>query len=1071
MIGTITFYEATMESSPLMTAEYQSELEKNTREYLDRLRQIDHILQGPIRTIIRYSWSGTLLTDDRPPRYPEWLTEKRLEKPTPKLVPTNVCLATIQHLQKLIRRFPWLEDEAKASIDAAAAIITERYQQEYTPEDYFRRCVQLLSSPTFGMLNPISASEIFRLLMGLGEQFAHSGAGCLAFFALLWPLRRRRAGARIDPSPTNAYVTAKCLIPLVELRSMCHRRAQLYSDVRGNIHRLALLKEGCDPYASWKFQAELDELYRNVSDLKSIAIDRIALERCEQQIGEMIRQEPTELPAVLYEKVLKAICNALEGIAATSTNVYNRANETANLIEMKLVKPLREIREFMRRSDGEPPWAGSPPSNESDVTAIGESLKDLGFFSEDDNGLVEALSEKLAGMPVRKLPDLAVGAEKSLTKCREIIRQIQNAAVLSQPFPLDVEQAKKALATLADANREVAKALHTPIRKHARYCEQVLNREIAYASADNLTDFDAAELASALTVAIRTELLESRPQVEDAVAKTLVGMQRDGSWRPGTPYFLLNGSAGIRPPSAEIVWALASAVKRHPGIRVADPYLFQFVDWLERTQRTLPREERYLAELVPARIRNESDQVGNERPLAKYLQKTIGDKPDVGWPADRVRKERQIHLETTAYAVNALLAVRELVEHRLWELCERRFTLAPAGVSLKKMDPVDLMAPHAHRLHFKLAEIARQAQAAGAEAKYSLILHGPPGSSKTAVAGALSQEMWKRTPRLGRAGHRLIRITPADFTRMGEDRVDSEAQLIFNLLSHVRGVTILFDEIDDLLRRRDFATKERARFLDLVTPAMLNRLQDLRDVCKKQELCFLFGTNYIEKIEPALMRPGRIDARLPVVYPDYRSRQALAYKAFEKWREKHPLSEPHRDALERSAALLATAAAAWPWNLYVRLCKQFTDDVLPKAGKPDDPWLGLSGKEKSEAYRVAESTFAGWWEKQAMTHNAEAELRKDYERRLNESPGSAELHIEYLYYMISLVGGEAGTEHALKESFGGSELVKELREHLVDDIAFLPHVKVSSGVQADANSGAARVESPPVSAPSRRASR
>ncbi|HXH92354.1 MAG TPA: hypothetical protein VNN25_12305, partial [Thermoanaerobaculia bacterium] len=61
----------------------------------------------------------------------------------------------------------------------------------------------------------------------------------------------------------------------------------------------------------------------------------------------------------------------------------------------------------------------------------------------------------------------------------------------------------------------------------------------------------------------------------------------------------------------------------------------------------------------------------------------------------------------------------------------------------------------------------------------------------------------------------------------------------------------------------------------LVVPAMLNRLQDLRDVCPRQELCFVLATNYIDNIEPALVRKGRIDAVIPLVYPDRTSRAAL----------------------------------------------------------------------------------------------------------------------------------------------------------------------------------------------------
>ncbi len=88
---------------------------------------------------------------------------------------------------------------------------------------------------------------------------------------------------------------------------------------------------------------------------------------------------------------------------------------------------------------------------------------------------------------------------------------------------------------------------------------------------------------------------------------------------------------------------------------------------------------------------------------------------------------------------------------------------------------------------------------------------------------------------------------------------DSEARLIFDLLGGVRGVTVFFDEIDDLLRRRTGGGNHHSSFMELVVPAMLNCLADLRDACPRQEICFLLATNCVDSIEPALIRKGRID--------------------------------------------------------------------------------------------------------------------------------------------------------------------------------------------------------------------
>jgi len=293
------------------------------------------------------------------------------------------------------------------------------------------------------------------------------------------------------------------------------------------------------------------------------------------------------------------------------------------------------------------------------------------------------------------------------------------------------------------------------------------------------------------------------------------------------------------------------------------------------------------------------------------------------------------------------LGIRELMEFRLWQLCEKRFTILEPTRHLIEIDAVDLGAIHSERLHRKLARMAHQTTGDNYEdAEYSLILHGPPGSSKTAITEALAMEMWRSTyPE--RRKVRLIRITPADFTRKGEDRLDSEARIIFGILGRVRGVTILFDEIDDLLRIRE--GRGDASFFKLVVPAMLNRLQDLRDAAPRQEICFVLATNYVDRIEPALMRKGRIDARYALVYPDRESRCCTLGKRVTKLRElrlknqEEEWAEWAADVLERDfSAIIIEGTDYWPWKTFDAFCKLVVEELK-------DVWQRESTEESKKA--------------------------------------------------------------------------------------------------------------------------
>ncbi len=272
--------------------------------------------------------------------------------------------------------------------------------------------------------------------------------------------------------------------------------------------------------------------------------------------------------------------------------------------------------------------------------------------------------------------------------------------------------------------------------------------------------------------------------------------------------------------------------------------------------------------------------------------------------------------------------------------------------------------------------MAYRAKNGHAAAEYSLVLHGPPGSSKTKLAEALSTEMWRFASRWGPQEHRLIRITPADFTRMGEDRLDSEARAIFDLIMGVRGVTVFFDEIDDLLRQRNTG-KDRPQFMDLVVPAMLNRLADLRAACPRQELCFILATNYVENIDSALIRKGRIDASIPVVYPDFMSRMAIAIGELHLKLREAGLNNSQALQCHR---LIARGTAQWPYLAILSLCR------------------GLFPRLKNRTSKLLFATYL----QAAIAEYGSSFSKAAYQQRWKQvTRYSQELLNEYLHHLIS----------------------------------------------------------------------
>lgn len=947
------------------------DLELQSRTYLDIIRQIDRIIRAPALTLVemgarlpeRPSRGGVasapgapLATAEAPgPRFPVWISQGMEHAPDlhDSILTRALSLATLQRLQRIRRRFTWLDGATGKALDTAHQRLTTTLLPDPSEAVTFDACRKLLHSVSLGGLSPLVASRVFLVLMEAGEEATQSAMGCLSFFAMVWPLHRAapEEGVRMEPSEASTYVTSKCLVPLLRLERICRRRAELFAEV-GQI--LSTLQECVDklraPNGSahnhtrlnWVFTSELDDLHAHLVQLAEVAIGRKALFRCAEEIGEISAQMTvdSDVPAV-FGKVLRQVVKALADVRERADAAHRQVGDMIDEIQRELVERL-------------------DPSRGSD------KLREGVRWLEETVGMRLAPEYLSAGIGAENpyLTHLFSAARESCNLCEKVRNGFNKVRSMALPVlrgkgPVDPARTKmllEAIRTLAEENRQLAREIRKPVARPAEWCKKVMDREIAYVTSQNATEFDPSELVSAIAVSVRNDLLTTSLQVSDAVSKAITGQRPDGGWHMGKPIYAPDHVLGLWPPTVDIVWTLASIIEMYPTVREADDALFRFVDWLERTRVTVARE---------------------------------GTPEVTGWPSDRMRHGRRIHFLVTALAVDALLEIRDLCEHRLWELCEQRFTVLDEKRPLKEVDPVDLGLPHARRVHGVLSGMSIETQRNAKDAVYSLILHGPPGTSKTALVKALSVEAWKSSQRWRKGGSRLIQITPSDFTRVGWNQIDSEARVIFELLGHVRRVTILFDEIDDLLRRREHVKGVPLSFMDLIVPAMLNRLSDLRSACPRQEICFVFATNYVERIEEALMRSGRIDRRLAVVYPDLESRRAVIGKHVEKLIEagKKAAKEGSRAEaadLERAAACLAEnthelarRSNQWSWMSLEMACTE-----LGASLKQDPVWQADRLQELCDRF-------------------AAQVINPDYWSRFVHGVHSGDLAAEYLAYVFS----------------------------------------------------------------------
>ena len=136
------------------------------------------------------------------------------------------------------------------------------------------------------------------------------------------------------------------------------------------------------------------------------------------------------------------------------------------------------------------------------------------------------------------------------------------------------------------------------------------------------------------------------------------------------------------------------------------------------------------------------------------------------------------------------------------------------------------------------------------------LLYGPPGTSKTTLVEALAKELkWD-----------LIKLSPSDFVVESLDRIEFRSRKIFNDLMNIDKCVILMDELDALLKDRDLLSeKSPGSIMEFVAPALLPKIQELRDHTKEHDIAVFFVTNYYERIDQALSRSGRIDNHLVIL--------------------------------------------------------------------------------------------------------------------------------------------------------------------------------------------------------------
>lgn len=155
-----------------------------------------------------------------------------------------------------------------------------------------------------------------------------------------------------------------------------------------------------------------------------------------------------------------------------------------------------------------------------------------------------------------------------------------------------------------------------------------------------------------------------------------------------------------------------------------------------------------------------------------------------------------------------------------------------------------------------------------------VLFYGPPGCGKTLLAKAIANECQAN----------FISIKGPELLTMWFGESESNVRDVFDKARQAAPCVLFFDELDSIAKARGSSLGDAGGASDRV----LNQLLTEMDGIESKKSVFIIGaTNRPDIIDPALMRPGRLDQLIYIPLPD----QAARVQVFKAVLRKSPIAK------------------------------------------------------------------------------------------------------------------------------------------------------------------------------------
>jgi len=430
-------------------------------------------------------------------------------------------------------------------------------------------------------------------------------------------------------------------------------------------------------------------------------------------------------------------------------------------------------------------------------------------------GMIEA-----SGEPSNQLRKIV---QESLKNANEVLKRLPSAITKMPSDPGNTDDQIEIAINNIMNEPWYGEAFRSRLRR------EVIN-QVSFASSSEESRLDVGALAYSLSAITHSDASYLPPAIARKAVSIVIEHQHRGRWNDIQPISRKEVGFVHLPVNVEIANALLAVMLSNldSATNMSWVQIDEVMDWISDTV----------------------NKVGH------YL----------GWCNEHDYDPQRIDLWVTAQVSQFLLDYSEIRSKLVVRSALERagiVTVNPHSVvtTWKKLIATDLEEPHDKQIKNKLKDAFVLPHQRGQSRSSSVLLYGPPGTSKTSIMEALAN----------RLGWQFLQITPADFLSTGGENVEARATLLFEILRRGKNLVILFDEIDELLLDREAADRPTGIFR-FMTTSMLPKLQSLKS---RGAVIFGIATNYKERLDRAITRQGRVDHDWAVLPPDFTSRIVL----------------------------------------------------------------------------------------------------------------------------------------------------------------------------------------------------